>query len=286
MRDSRRGLGGCLFACGCAAGSMMIKAPVQQQCAGYGLKGCGELVDGVILYVDGDKAGAVHKLKEAAAQNSPAQLRPFAQALKGIVPGEAGAEIAEVLSGDIAPDKGEQAPNAAASSAPAVAANSPAAPVGPAAKVAVLDVSRTSARMDNVELALVAPVDPSRLITETASPRTAGPVQSGCDLLGSNGMCTTRPPGGPIVITDAVTPAACKSELFVGGADMEGKLGWFAQTNYPGIHGARFLLRSDQWLEFVARGVPTNKELDARCVITWAGFRPRIVPLSLAPSAE
>src|SRR5688572_12260929 len=101
-------LGGCALTFGCAAGSMLVKVPVEQQCAGYGLRGCPELVDGVILYVDGDKPGAVHKLKEAAAKNSPEQIRPFAQAIKGVVPGEAGAEIALILSGDVGPPPGQQ----------------------------------------------------------------------------------------------------------------------------------------------------------------------------------
>jgi hypothetical protein len=43
---------------GCGAATALIKAPVEQQCAGYGLKGCPDLVDGVLLYVDGDKIGA------------------------------------------------------------------------------------------------------------------------------------------------------------------------------------------------------------------------------------
>ena len=56
MRDLVLVLGGSSLIVGCAAGSMMIKGPVQQQCAGYGLKGCPELVDGVVLYLDGKEA--------------------------------------------------------------------------------------------------------------------------------------------------------------------------------------------------------------------------------------
>jgi hypothetical protein len=279
--------------CGCAAGSMLIKAPVEQQCAGYGLKGCPELVDGVLLYVDGDKPGAVHKLKEGAAKNSPEQIRPFATALKGVIRGEAGAEIAAILSGDVgpAPEPGPTELEAPRRTRDARTATNEAGREAerdsePERKAAAPEVARTTARLEHVEMALVAPVDPSRLATETTSPRAAGPLQGACDLAGTSGMCTMRPPGSPIVITDAITPTACKSELFIGAADMEGKFEWFVQTNSPGFQGARFLVKSGQWLAFVARGVPTNKELDPRCVVTWAGFRPRIVPLSLTPAGE
>jgi hypothetical protein len=268
---------------------MMIKAPVEQQCAGYGLKGCDRLVDGIIMYVDGDKPGAVHKLKEGAAKNSPEQIRPFAKSLKELVPGQAGAEIAEILSGEIGPEKvsSEVAsrPNPYQPSPGAAMPSPTPSEVGAKAPPAP-DASRSTARLEHVELALVAPVDPSRLVTESASPRATGPVQSVCEIAGGNGTCVRKPTGGPLVITDAVTPVGCKNEVFIGAGDEAGHLGWFAQTNFPGIHGARFLVKSDQALTFVVRGAAPSKEIDARCVVTWAGFRPRIVPFTLGPSTE
>jgi hypothetical protein len=295
MQDIWSVLGGCVLTCSCAAGSMLVKGPVEQQCAGYGLRGCPDLVDGVILYVDGDKPGAVHKLKEAAAKNSPEQIRPFAKALKGVLPGEAGAEIALILSGDVGPAPSQE-PMRAAHEAPRRTSDAPTATTDTATgresdadaerKAPPAEVLRTTARLEHVEMALVAPVDPSRLVTESTSPQSGGQLQGACDLAGTNGMCTMRPPGSPLVITDAVTPSACKTELFIGAADLEGKFEWFVQTNSPGFQGSRFLVKSGQWLAFVARGVPTNKALDPRCVVTWAGFRPRIVPQTITPASD
>lgn len=260
---------------------MMIKPPVEQKCSGYGLKGCGELVDGVVLYVDGDKPAAVHKLKEAAAKNSPAQIRPFAKALKEVLPSDAGAEIAEILSGEIAPE-GEAGSVQAQLAVPTVA---PPAPAPQRAEgLAARDTSHVDPGLEHVELALAAPLDPSRLFTDSISPQRE-PTKTICEVAGSNSTCV-RKGTGPFVITDAVTPISCKAELFIGASDYTGKMNWIVQTNSPGFHGAHFLLRSDQWLTVAVRGVLPAADGDDRCLVTWAGFRPRMVPLSLGSSPE
>jgi hypothetical protein len=265
---------------------MVIKPPVEQKCSSYGLRGCDQLVDGVVLYVNGDKDAAMLALKRGAAANSPAQLRPFAGAIKSVISGETGQEIAEILSGDV------QAPAAAvvvtattnmdgATTGPASAPSSGAAapPSG-----AAPSVPRTDPVLENLELALAAAVDPSRLFTESVSPQRE-PTKTVCEVAGSNSTCV-RKGTGPFVITDAITPSACKADLFIGASDYTGKMSWLVQTNSPGFHGARFLLRSDQWLTVAARGVPTNTDGDERCIVTWAGFRPRMVPLSLGAASE
>ena len=53
---------------GCAAGSMMVRSPVQQECALHGLQRCPELVDGIVLYLDGDRVEARRKLKRASTR--------------------------------------------------------------------------------------------------------------------------------------------------------------------------------------------------------------------------
>jgi hypothetical protein len=281
---------GCPLVFGCAAASMMIKPPVEQKCAGYGLRGCDQLVDGVVLYVNGDKDAAVLALKRGAAANSPAQLRPFASAIKTVISGDTGEEIAEILSGDV------HAPTVAVVAAAAtnmdgqttVPNNSYREGVPSSATVlqsaAAHDVSRSDSSMEHIELALAAPVDPSRLFTESVNPQRE-PTKTVCEVAGANATCV-RKGTGPFVITDAVTPISCKADLFIGASDYTGKMSWLVQTNSPGFHGARFLLRSDQWLTVAARGVPTNSDGDERCIVTWAGFRPRMVPLSIGAASD
>jgi len=47
---------------------MVVKPPLQSQCERLPIKGCGELVDGVLLYVQGDKQSALEKIEQARAQ--------------------------------------------------------------------------------------------------------------------------------------------------------------------------------------------------------------------------
>jgi hypothetical protein len=108
MRGSAAILGAGISMCACAAtsalgGSALIKAPVEQQCSRYGLKGCPELVDGVILYVDGDERGGTQQLERAAAKNTPAELKRFAQALSTVLPAKTGGRIVAILTGQEPP---------------------------------------------------------------------------------------------------------------------------------------------------------------------------------------
>jgi hypothetical protein len=270
---------------GCAAGTALIKTPVEQKCAGYGLKGCGELVDGVVAYVEGDKDAAVLDLKRGAAKNSPEQIRPFAGAIKEVVPGEAGAEIAEILSGDVHATAvtvvaaAATSTNASQTTVEASSANPyrPSRQPGEALAIDHGDVITL--------LAIGAPVDPSRLLTGTASPSWEE-LRVQCEVLGKQGICS-RQQAGPIVVTDAAVPAGCPSEMFVGAADeSDGRTSWLVQANAPGVHGAKFFVRSDQRLMFAIRAVSAASTTDPRCVVTWAGFKPRIVPLAIAPASE
>jgi hypothetical protein len=273
-----------LFVFGCAMATAMIKAPVESKCAGYGLKGCDVLVDGVVMYIDGNKEGATLKLKQAAAKNSPAQIRPFAKAIKSIVPGEDGALIAEILSGEVE----------AHARATAEATDSPGRPPAPSAGSASAlpvasapppeDKPRSTARMEHVDLALAAPLDPSRLVTSSAAPLRDA-AKTVCEVAGTYATCV-RLDQGPIVLTDAISPTACKTELYVGAADSTGKTVWVIQANSPGLHGGRYLVRSDQRIMVAARGVGMQVEGDDRCFVTWAGFRPRMVPLNIAPVGD
>jgi hypothetical protein len=286
-------LGACALATGCAAGSMMVKGPVQQQCAGYGLQGCPEIVDGVVLYLDGEKAAARLKLKRAVAKNSPAQIRPFAQILKDTVPGSAGAELAEILSGEI---------EVAVAVAPATAATGAAEPGGAARAPASSVLASVASPHDEgtqeqdaeplrsavhgaepVLLALAASVDPSRLLTESITPLRDA-ARSECEVLGKPSVCVRRQ-AGPVVVTDVVAAAGCTAELYVGAADVSGVLRWAFPITAAGTHGAHFFVRGDEQLTVAVRGGALTQAGDVRCAAIWSGFRPRIVPMMAGTNA-
>lgn len=269
---------------GCAAGTALIKTPVEQKCAGYGLKGCGELVDGVVLYVNGDKDAAVLALKRGAAKNSPAQLRPFAGAIKTVISGDTGEEIAEILSGEIKTPTVMVVTAEATNMDGEVTAPSNAYRAGPQSSAAAPPQSAPPAdRGETIAtLAIAASVDPSRLVTGAASPLSEE-LRVQCDVLGKQGICS-RQQAGPIVVTDATVPTGCQSEMFFGAVEnSDNHTSWLVQANAPGIHGAKFFVRSDQRLLFAVRTSATT--MDPRCVVTWAGFKPRIVPLAVAPTS-
>src|SRR5271167_548745 len=75
--------------CSCGSVQIILKPPIENRCGAAGLKGCPELTDGVLLYVEGDKVKGKEALIKAAAQNAPAKVKQFAQALKELdkIPG-------------------------------------------------------------------------------------------------------------------------------------------------------------------------------------------------------
>jgi hypothetical protein len=294
MRDVTLMLAGCAMVAGCAAGSMMVKGPVQQQCAGYGLQGCPELVDGVVLYLDGEKAAARLKLKRALAKNSPEQIRPFAKVLKDTVPGEAGAELAEILSGEIDVEAViPPAPSSTLATAPTAVDPAPASRVlasvgAPQAKTTDEDDARDPSRSavhgaEPVLLAIAASVDPSRLLTESITPlRDAARYE--CELLGKPSVCVRRQ-AGPVVVTDVVAPTGCTAELYVAAADTGGAIRWAFPVTAAGTHGAHFFVRGDEQLTVAVRGGALAQAGDVRCAAIWSGFRPRIVPMMAGTNA-
>lgn len=272
---------------GCSATSMMIKAPVAEQCAAQGVKSCPELVDGVLLYMDGDNTGAKAKFKVVASYNSPEALKRFAQQLTSAVPGGAAvsgplSEVAMLITEQV--DQTAPEPPAPVTPLQSVAAVANADPdddlegeeddVG-----AKTDTRLETARRNHVELALSAPVDPNRLVTETISP-LAEDGRGPCEVAQKAATCAKRQQG-PLVVTGAVTPSACRADLFVGASDSTGRVAWFLQTNGPGVSGGAFYVRADQWLTLAVRGVGQNVAPDPLCFVTWSGFRPRMVPASL-----
>jgi hypothetical protein len=77
------------FLTGCSSVSLVLRTPVSNQCEATGLKGCPELTEGVLLYVEGDTQNGRKKLLEAASANAPQEVAKFAASLRtlGELPG-------------------------------------------------------------------------------------------------------------------------------------------------------------------------------------------------------
>lgn len=118
-----RPLGVCLGAmlallAGCGSATMMLKQPVQDQCAGAGLQGCDRISEGVLKFIDGDKDGGREKILAGAAANSGEKIQAFAQRLETIkqLPGAGSfvAPVDEVIAMLKAPVSGAAAADGAA----------------------------------------------------------------------------------------------------------------------------------------------------------------------------
>lgn len=93
-----------LVACGGGV-SMVLKSPVESKCGSAGLKGCPELTEGVLLYVEGKEPEGKDKLIKGAAENAPGKVKEFAKQLKLLkdVPGVSAhmkkvLEVADILA--------------------------------------------------------------------------------------------------------------------------------------------------------------------------------------------
>jgi hypothetical protein len=233
--------------CGCGAAQLVLKPPIESQCNSTGLKGCPELTEGVIFYVEGDKPKGKDQILRGAAQNAPENVRKFAQAIKSMqldkIPGAAKytkvlLEVADIL----ATAKGADGP----AGGPAVAQGG-----APAQGGVVVDGSRDGG---------------------TITPKTAsGKTTCGGQLPGY-GLCVWVT-AGPLVLTDLQASPACPAEMAAGAAKLVDGVGgarWVAH-NPHGLGSQQAQVRAGESL-FI--GVQAAGAADPRCSLTWAGYRP------------
>jgi hypothetical protein len=138
--------------------------------------------------------------------------------------------------------------------------------------------------------ALTADTDPSRIEGGTLS--SQGPGTFACTIPGNRPAWCAKAANGPFVLTDLRTTPACGDTALV--AALTGQMTDASRWTMRGpidLHGARLLLRGDEWLFIGAvatgaepeaaatRGKRKTRESEppsseARCAVTWSGFRP------------
>lgn len=101
---------------GCGGASIILKPPIVDRCSSAGLKGCEQITDGVIQWVEGHKDEGRDLIERGAAKNAPKEVRTFSTGLRLVanMPGmESYAQdlksIADVLE-DQAPAKAKSEP--------------------------------------------------------------------------------------------------------------------------------------------------------------------------------
>jgi hypothetical protein len=242
---------------GCGGASFMLKSPVADQCKDAGLKGCEQLTDGVLGFVDGsDKEAAKQKLAKGAAQNEPAELASFAAKLKTVakLPGLDGfwpqlSEVATLLEG------------------------------GSGGMGATPPPARSAGETGARASAPTAGNDDARTRTTTAI--VAGHARAyACNPMGKTsqayvGATCLRLGIGPLVVTDLVAGGACAGDVVVlsGGVDAPTWVLAAAPREHLGMHGARLIVAAEDELVVAVRSAGPLAR-DAACGVTVSTRKP------------
>ena len=260
--------------------SMVIKPPLQSQCQRLPIQGCGELVDGVLLYVQGNKPGATHKLLQVKQQNTPADLQRFGRSLRETakMPGASAVagplnQVADLLDSH----GGSDAVGPVDTPAPGALPVRTIADLPTGGALPVVNSPRDGD--DLAARALSASADANRIVSESYG-LVAKEGRVPCKVAGLDATCF-KGREGPLLVTDVIGTSACPDRLFMGAAESDTPdLGfhWLFEARATAITGARFAVRGGEWLYFAI--VPGKKGLSesAECQIAWSGFRPWIVP--------
>jgi hypothetical protein len=243
----------------CGSVQIILKPPIENRCGTTGLKGCPELTDGVLLYVQGDKVKGKEALLKAAAQNEPAKVKQFAQALKELdkIPGT-GAYMKQVME---IVDILASAPGAAPGGQ------------GGGQVVAQAGVHKRRRRHNGPP-----PVD---IETRFAAGDVPGEQDGGMVAPAINsdrGSCGGVPgyafcvwaATGPLVVTQLAVNPACPVEMVAGAAKTAQNIDaprWVARQP----RGATRVFVRDGESLFIGVQTPLN---DPSCALSWTGVYP------------
>ena len=245
---------------GCGGSSLALKAPLADKCADAGLKRCDELTEGVLAYVEGDRAGGTARIQRVALDNDAARLKKLAGLLRaaGSAPG-LGAFKAQL--DDVAALLDAGGGEAAGAPAP-----------DPSAKA--------EAKADAKAEARGGATDDAR--TKTVTAILAGhPRAYACAPLGKTtqtyaGSTCLRLGIGPLVISDLVTSASCPGDILVMAGPSDAPA-WVVGIVPPrerfAMHGARLVVAPEDEL-VVAVHATAALPRDASCGVTVSMRRP------------
>jgi len=247
-------------------GSAMLKPPLTEGCESSGLKGCEDITEGVLAYVDGDEKKGRAALAKGAAANAPAELQAFIKVLRDLekIPGTSAfmkpvMDVVAILEAKVEQAGGAPEQSGGGQTGAAGDGGSAAGGGGGAA---------TSTLPERLTMTTAA-TDVERLRSGTVRPNNHPRISACGELLPpgeGSGRCV-RLRKGPFVVTDlSVTP---RCNLFVAAGNSDEGPAWVL-TGDLSVHGARLLVKKGQAMVvgMVERGT------DRSCSVTYAGFRP------------
>jgi len=275
---------------GCGSASLVLEAPIADQCTGAGLRGCDQLTEGVLLYVDGKKAEGEEKIRQGVVQNAPEDVQRYASLVRTLaeLPG------ASSFSGPILEVTAFLEAKPPAVSAGAVLADAPAT----GASTATAEQRAAAASLAAVALPN-APGGPTYTVTADTDPSQT--------RHGIGKAPTERQPWCAGALGDSVRCRALAhgplyvSHVFATGPDCEGQSiavvrhgkPWLHVQNAEALRGTRIAIEKSDTLVLVQRQKSTVsrdskgkrakdtdvvelEEADPRlsCDVYWSGFAP------------
>ena len=272
---------------GCSAAQTLVRDPLADKCKETGLKGCEDLADGFLLYVEGQKPLGYDKVKQGVSVNlgKPEQIKLFVGAARllqkapGVGPylktaepildmmdaaaeegmrrrAERGAEREEREERSSKPPRGK----------PGEAPPGPAATTGPGEPVAVAEPSAGRLARLRAGTAIV-PGAPKATPCKALGGTPIGAVEgSQCLPLFLD----------TLVVTDFQTPGGCPYELVLLAGSLEAP-SWYLIVP-PGsaanLHGGSLPVAEGDRLVLVARPTPRAPLAPlGSCSATWVGVR-------------
>jgi len=265
----------------CGGAQLILHDPIEDKCKSSGLRGCEDLADGIVLYVDGQKPLGYDKVKQGVSVNmdDPDKVKAFVMGVRLLqkVPG-IGPYLAQMrplidmmdASADEAIKKGasRNARNQPAVKAPRAWTPDDDDDDPPAKKPKAAASATPSGPVSG---------DPLRAATiivagHKKAKACAALAQTPAGAQG-DAQCVVMFVG-PIVVTDVHVGLGCPNEMIVLAGDTQGPR-WYVVAPSGlgvGVHGASFTVPADEELVVVARmGSAKAMRSDAACGVTWAG---------------
>lgn len=249
------------LAAGCNASvQLALKAPIQQKCTAAGLRGCEDLTDGVLLYVQGEHDEGRKKIHIGAAKNEPAQLRAFAEKIRALkdIPGadeyvEPLIEVADLLAPENAARHAQSSEDDATPAKGSAAGSDDRGSTAHALAGTLVPAADRRAKI-------------CQLYTEAPWDSDPDAVVARCVNIAT----------GPAILTDVQTTGMCHDLLAIGAGTPENPR-WVLvgePSALVAVHGARYPIATGEAL-FIAQAGARADTLGhgSACMLTWAAER-------------
>ncbi len=253
-----------LLCMSCVSAGLVLRQPLEERCQATGLHACDRVVDGMVHYVEGDKARATADLAAARDQNSPENVKKFVAAAELVTRLPGASDYTKPLGEALVLLQSTDASAAPTATTPAAAA----APVRTTSEAPPL----LQAPAQEVLKTANAATDPSRIVDGIFSPG-AEHIPFSCHKVTPGGATCAIVARGPLFLTDVwMLDPDCAGHFLA--VVTNGHPRWV--MNEPRqLAGAQLLVRDRELLVIGQRTTSGGADAEMHaCDILWSGYRP------------